>query len=136
MHIAKYSKILYKLNGLSYSGHSNNKEKKIICQDNRQSEGGEDHLTEEENDDCCITLGERLHMAAKMVFLYPELLSPSPHYPEWINTWIEGQTIFSEGGEDQSEISDESEEGEWLDDSIYKNDVDVKNRDVKSDIKN
>ena len=51
-----------------------------------------DHLTDHHNDDNVITLGERLHIAAKMVFLYPELLSPSPHYPEWLNTWIEGQT--------------------------------------------
>ena len=42
----------------------------------------------------------------------------------------------SEGGEDQSEISDESGKVEWLDDSIYKNDVDMEIRDVQSNIKN
>ena len=94
-----------------------------------------------------------------MVFLYPELLSPSPHYPEWLNTWIEGQNEIkfpilsiadlnkckckyceedrqSECGEDQSETSDESGEDEWLDDdeSIYKNDVAEENRDIQSNM--
>ena len=63
-----------------------NKCKCKYCEEGRQSEGGEFHLTEQENDDNVITLGERLHIAAKMVFLYPKLLSPSPHYPEWLNT--------------------------------------------------
>ena len=140
----------------------NNSCKCEYCEWNRQSEGGEDHLTEEENDDCCITLGERLHMAAKMVFLYPELLSPSPHYPEWLNTWIEGQTEMksesemadndncsenkckckyceedsqSEDGDDQSETSDESGEDDNSDnESIYRIDVDVENRDDDDDI--
>ena len=118
-----------------------------------------DHLTDHENDDNVITLGERLHIAAKMVFLYPELLSPSPHYPEWLNTGIEGQNEIkfpilsiadlnkckckyceedrrSECGEDQSETSDESGEDEWLDDneSIYKNDVAEENSDTQSNI--
>ena len=104
-----------------------------------------DHLTEQENDDNVITLGERLHIAAKMVFLYPELLDPSPHYPEWINTWIEGQTEMksesemadddrqyegsveeSEGWENQSETSDESgEDDNSNNESIYRIDVDV-----------
>ena len=121
-----------------------------------------DHLTDHENDDNVITLGERLHIAAKMVFLYPELLSPSPHYPEWLNTWIEGQTEMksesemsdddnsgenkckckyceedrrSECGEDQSETSVESgEDDNSENESIYRIDVDMENRDTQSNI--
>ena len=52
-----------------------------------------DHLTEQENDDNVMTLGERLHITAKMVFLHPQLLSPTPHFPEWIITLIEEQAI-------------------------------------------
>ena len=93
-----------------------------------------DHLTEQENDDNVLTLGKRLDIAAKMVFLHPQLLSPSPHFPEWINTWLEEQTIFSEGGEDQSETSDES--GEDDDSNEDEDNVDVENRDDQSDISN
>ena len=111
-----------------------NKEKKISCEDDRQSEGGEDHLTEQENEDNVFTLDEKLNMAAKILFLHPQSISPSPHFPEWINAGLEEQTIFSEGGEDQSETSDES--GEDDDSNEDEDNVDVENRDDQSDISN
>ena len=43
----------------------NNSCKCEYCEWNRQSESGEDHLTDEENDDCCITLGERSQRVRK-----------------------------------------------------------------------
>ena len=121
-----------------------NKEKKISCEDDRQSEGGEDHLTEQENEDNVVTLGERLNMDEKLgkyireqpEWMMEKINAISMNIPNSKNVCSDNICVCApihrirkrpdnnnlwecacqqceegkqyEGGEDQSETSDES----------------------------